>query len=337
MKHLLIPALVLLLSTGQVSAQCTISNATVYNLAVTGNSASFNLKFNHVRNAGNKWITIHLWNATGYPSYGYGSAPTTATLGGQVPFGTIVIDNAAVSATGTYTAAQAYGAAYQNDAGFVMATGIGSSLEYDAAQNLYKLIVLNVTVPGGLVNMKADAWSSQASNNKVVHCFYKEVPIVVVPLPATGLESSFKAQAEDDVVNFSWTSLTEQNVAYYVVEKNIPGTSDWIDAGMIDSKNPKGNSSTPTSYTLQIDTKPIQYGYLWLGLFLVMGLLISGKFRPLGIACVTLYAGMCITSCKKSTIADKLIDQKQKVSYRLKTVDIDGKAVSRTSYRTVTQ
>src|SRR5688572_8520579 len=102
MKKLLLILTLCVGLSGFVTAQCTISQATITNASISAGVATFSLAFTHDRNPGNKWVTIHMWNTSVYPSYGYGAPPTGSLLGGVIPFGTIVLNNTTVSSSGTY-------------------------------------------------------------------------------------------------------------------------------------------------------------------------------------------------------------------------------------------
>src|SRR5258706_12582412 len=79
----------------KLQAQCTISQTSIIvNIhSVTadlsgGCTTVFDLTFDLVGNAGNKWSHLHLWDANAYPAivYGNGSGPDRATLnGGSFP------------------------------------------------------------------------------------------------------------------------------------------------------------------------------------------------------------------------------------------------------------
>lgn len=327
MKHVFSILALLVITTvlgPGVLGQCTISNATIQNLSISSSNASFDLRFEHVRNSGNKWLTIHLWNMTDYPAYEYtsGTVPTTARLSTQIPFGTIVIKNTMVDATGTYTAAQAFNSEYQPDVTFPMATGSGSTLVYDAATNVYILKLLNVTLPGTMVNIKADVWSSQAATNQVAHCFQVCVPIVITPMAARGLES-FKAQKGDGTVTFTWTTQMEDKTSHFVFERQ--DGSDWVTVGVMASKNPNGTCSVPTSYILKVSTRPVQYAALTAGFLIMIGLLLSRrKLVPLGMMCMLFYGGLCVASCKKA-LDQHITQQSVATWYRISEVDLDGK------------
>ncbi len=66
----------------------------------------------------------------------------------------------------------------------------------------------------------------------------------VIPLPSELL--SFSAKLIQDKVEILWTTATEVNVDYFVIEKSQNGT-DWIEAGEISAA---GNSSTQRTYAV---------------------------------------------------------------------------------------
>lgn len=326
MKHLfsILALMVITMVAGPgVLGQCTISNVTMFNLSQTGSTASFSLRFEHLRNSGNKWITIHLWQAIDYPAYEYtsGTVPTTARLGAQVPFGTIVINNSVVSSSGTYTAAQAFVSSYQSDGSFQMATGSGSTLVYNATTNVYTLNLLNVTLPGSITTIKADCWSSQAASNQVAHCFQVCIPIVITPLAAT--VESFRGKADDGAVTFNWVTQTESKVSHFVVDKQ--DGDQWTQVGMVGSRYEDGNSSMTTSYSLKVNTRPITYAMfsIWFLVFII--LVMSSRIRVGSLVVFgVVYGGLVFASCKKTAL-DERVTQKQMVWYRLSEVDLNGK------------
>src|ERR1051325_7473248 len=86
MKKILL-TLILFASVGlmtKLSAQCTVSNVSVRLNSSTpsgGNCVlNFDLSFDIVHNAGNKYDWIHLWTAAAYPSLTYSKPPTAAEL-----------------------------------------------------------------------------------------------------------------------------------------------------------------------------------------------------------------------------------------------------------------
>jgi hypothetical protein len=167
--------------------QCSLSDVAITDVTISGNTAFFNLSFKHTRNSGNKWVTIHFWDQADYPNYNYDvdGVPTSLSLDGEDPIGTIVINNSTVSATGTYTAAQAFVSSYQNDGTFAICTGPATTLTYNSVTKLYTITGLSLVLPSGTTVLEADVWSSQSQHNQQVHCFTKGIfPVVSGQLPS---------------------------------------------------------------------------------------------------------------------------------------------------------
>lgn len=168
-------------------SQCALSDVAITDVTVSGGIAYFNLSFKHIRNNGNKWVTIHFWDQAGYPNYDYDTegVPTSLKLDGEDPIGTIVINNNNVSATGTYTATQAFVSSYQNDGTFAICTGPSTVLAYNSVTDIYTITGLSLILPSGTTVLEADIWSSQSNSNQQVHCFTKGIfPVVSGQLPS---------------------------------------------------------------------------------------------------------------------------------------------------------
>lgn len=321
MKKLLLILTLCVGLSGFVTAQCTISQAIITNASVIGGVANFSLVFTHNRNAGNKWITIHMWKNTVYPSYGYGNPPTSILLGGVVPFGTIVINNNMVSSSGTYDAT-AFASTYQQDGTFTLLNTASSSIVYDAATDKYTLNNLQVTLPPGTTVIKFDAWSSQSASNQNVHCYcLGESLLVPAVLPATGLEESFKVTPKAGYLNFSWTTRMESNNSHFVIERLSDTT--WISAAMIMSKTEDGNSNMPLtySYSMKLPSSTTQLSMGWIFAVLLISMLIR-KYLPFRLTCigVGLWVMGSTVGCGKHTIMDEQADTQW---YRLRQVDMD--------------
>ncbi len=168
-------------------SQCTLSDVAITDVSVSGNTAYFNMSFKHIRNGGNKWVTIHFWDQAGYPNYNYDvdGVPTSLSLDGEDPLGSIVINNTNVSATGSYTSAQAFVSSYQNDGTFLICTGLSTTLSYNSVTHIYTITGLSLALPSGTTVLEADVWSSQSNANQKVHCYTKGIfPVVSGQLPA---------------------------------------------------------------------------------------------------------------------------------------------------------
>lgn len=239
-----------------VFGQCTITQPNILNPSVLpGGIAKFDLTFKHERNGGNKWVTIHLWKSQDYPTYDYDRVPTTTRLGGVAkrPFGTIVINNEVVDHSGTYTNAQAFVGAYQNDGDFVIINTSTSTLTYNATNGTYTLSNLQVILPAGITAIKYDSWSSQSSYNSNVHCFNCNAGIILVPsVLAVKYSQPFKAQKSSGNIVFSWTTSSEDDNSHFVIEHLEDG--NWKQVVLIGSGTEDGHSDVaiPYSYVMKI-------------------------------------------------------------------------------------
>jgi hypothetical protein len=329
MKKLLLILTLCVGLSGYVTAQCTISQATITNASLISGVANFSLVFKHIRNSGNKWITIHMWKSTVYPAYGYGNPPTGALLSGVVPFGTIVINNSTVSGSGTY-GATAFASPYQNDGTFILLNTSNSTIVYDASTDMYTLNNLQVTLPAGTLVIKFDTWSSQANTNQVVHCFTNGGSILVpTVLPVKGLEASFKVKKENGYIHFSWSTESELNNSHFEILK--ASGSDWVTAGILGSKYEDGNSSTLTNYSFKIPVKDHTSSMsLMIAIPLVLGMFLR-KYVPMRVTCmlVMLWAIGYSTGCKKSNSLQE--DELSSEWFRLKQVDRNNNSTSTTA------
>jgi hypothetical protein len=320
MKKLLLILTLCVGFSGFVTAQCTISQATITNASVASGVANFSLVFKHVRNAGNKWITIHMWNSPAYPGYSYNDPPTTIKLGGVKPFGTIVINNNTVSGSGTY-GATAFASTYQQDGTFVMLNTASSTIVYDASTDTYTLTNLQVTLPPNTVVIKFDAWSSQSATNQNVHCYYTNNDILVpAVLPATGLNESFKVYKKDGYIHFTWTTNMESHNSHFVIEK-LEG-QQYKEMAVVFSKTEDGNSDTPINYNYKMKLPdPALSSMGWIFVVFACSMLFR-KYIPFRLVCIV--AGLWVFGVLACSKKDSLIEkQLYEQWYHLKQVDID--------------
>lgn len=327
MKRVLTILTLCLMLTGSSWAQCTITQPLITNASLVGGVANFSLSFKHNRNPGNKWITVHLWKSTDYPGYDYDRVPTTTRLGGvtKKPFGSIVINNANVSVSGSYSAAQAFVVSYQNDGAFFMLNTSGSTLVYNSITDAYVIHGLQVILPTGTTTIKFDSWSSQSSDNNNVHC-YSLCGSILVPtvLPVTGL-NTFKAEKGSARVRFSWTTQSESNNSHFVIQELIE--SEWKDKVTVFSKSEDGNSSVSTLYEYSLDLSNKQYSYIGLWTMLAfVGAVMCRKFVPARLTIlVCVVVVIACHSCKSSSSLDSLLQDRY---YRLKQVDRDQQTIN---------
>ena len=311
----------------QTSAQCTITQPSILNPSVLpGGIAKFDLSFKHDRNWGNKWVTVHLWKNTDYPSYDYDRVPTTPRLGGAVkrPFGTVVINNSVVDHSGTYTNIQAFAGAYQNDGTFVMLNTSSSTLVYNASTDSYVLKNLQVVLPAGTTVIKYDSWSSQSLYNNNVHCFNCNVGSILVPtvLPVV-YKNPFKAQVSGEHVIFSWTTSSEVNNSRFVIEELVDST--WKDAMVIFCKSENGFSDTSITYEFKLPKKQDKRaGEAMVGLGVLIGALACRRFVPARLTILLFIVGAGAFGACEDQKGDGQESLQTHHVYRLRQVDKDG-------------
>jgi hypothetical protein len=325
MKQFLILTLFIAI-IGSAWGQCTITQPTLLNPHLSNGVVTFDLQFKHNRNNGNKWVTIHFWTASAYPSYDYDRAPTTNRLGGisKRPFGSIVINNTTVSSSGTYTADQAFADGYQNDEYFQMMDVATTTLVYNSATDVYILKGLHMKLPTGTTVIRFDSWSSQSNDNNNVHCYSL---CGSIPVPGTlGVDglTTFKAEIEDGEVKFTWTTHWETNNSHFLIQEYKD--SMWVDRGMILSKYEDGNCSHDTQYQYTIETRPAAHsaGY-GIGVLVLVLALVCRRFIPARLTLLVAGAiAMGSIACNSSK--HEIIDTLQSAhTYRLLQVDLDGK------------
>jgi hypothetical protein len=305
-------------------AQCTITQPIITNASYSGGAFHFSLNFKHQRNNGNKWVTIHMWKNTLYPGYSYDNPPTTTRLGGVVPFGTVVINNTNVSASGTYNSSQAFVTAYQNDGTFLMVNTSASTLVYNASTDSYTLNNLQTVLPTGTSVIKFDSWSSQSSGNQNVHCFNIGGTILVPStLGVTGLES-FQGRKDGSSIIFTWTTKTETNNSHFTLRKLVEG--QWSDMAVIISKYEDGNTTLSTNYRFELKGRQKQQSggttVALLGLSIIAAVCMRG-FVPARLTILLCVMGVTLNNvaCKRESPGEALLQDGQ---YQLAQVDRDG-------------
>jgi hypothetical protein len=328
MKQFSILALLSCLVLGSVFGQCTITQPSIMNPSVLpGGIAKFDLTFKHIRNGGNKWVTVHLWKSQDYPGYNYDRVPTTARLGGSSsrPFGTVVINNELVDHSGTYTNTQSFVDVYQNDGVFVMLNTSGSTLVYNATTDSYTLKDLQIILPAGTTVIKYDSWSSQSSYNNNVHCFNSNGGTIIVPsvLPVV-YSKPFKVDKSNGFLEYTWATSSESNNSHFVIE-HLEG-SEWKEIATIFCKSENGYSDTQSQYTYRMkipeDKGDPRSTTLLIGLSVLTCALVLRNFVPARLTiliCVVCACalGACNGSKENSLQSDHW--------YRLKQVNKDGK------------
>lgn len=329
MKKFTILTLLSCLVLGSVFGQCTITQPSILNPStLPGGIAKFDLQFKHDRNWGNKWVTIHLWKSTDYPNYDYDRVPTTTRLGGisKRPFGTIVINNEIVDHSGTYTGAQAFIGAYQNDGNFVMLNTTGSTLVYNASTDSYILKDLQVVLPAGTTVIRYDSWSSQSSFNGIVHCFNCNGGTILVPsvLPVVYYKE-FKVNKSNGFLQFSWATSSENNNSHFVIEHLVG--SEWQQQSTIFCRSENGYSDTVSEYSYQLKLndakKDNRSATLLIGLSVIACALAMRSFVPARLTILVCVVLSCaFGSCEDQKTEDSL---QQDHWYRLGQVDRNGK------------
>ncbi len=138
----------------------------------------------------------------------------------------------------------------------------------------------------------------------------------VLPITFGNIEASIK----NNVLTVNWTSITEINNDYYLIETSTDGKTFTSVSDKIFSKANNGNSSVVLPYSFSKNL-PI-HGLAWLPLCIIIGIKRPKQLRTLALLAMT---GCCllIFSCKKNI--DSLINnENQKLYIRLVQIDKDG-------------
>lgn len=207
--YVLLLASVFVLSFTKVNAQCTFLNPGIkFNSSQTqtngGCLINFDLSFDLSHNNGNKWVTMHLWPTSVYPTLKYNKPPKSDDLADAVA--TIVIDQRAIPSIALYNM-------YQPDNAVpVQYTGLSVSRIEGATYDRYTITNISVLAPTNCTNAQSfsgDVWSSQADPNNVVHC----------------VSQGFSFIANDPRVVASLNCLTRKyNVTITTVTSGVSGT-----------------------------------------------------------------------------------------------------------------
>ncbi|MFI5192750.1 MAG: hypothetical protein ACHQD7_01800 [Chitinophagales bacterium] len=137
--------------------------------------------------------------------------------------------------------------------------------------------------------------------------------------------SYFRASRNDQGIKLTWQTNMESNNALFVVQKSIDGIH-FMDIASIDSKAANGNSSTPLTYSYQIQEQvhEADMHYMLLVMTVLAFITLITKLNKvckslvLGIICLFLF------SCSKSVPVPNNNSLSSKTEVRLKQVDLDG-------------
>lgn len=193
MKKIILVALLAALAgfIQPVSAQCTFSgagvklNGSTYTDPVTGKCMiNIDLYFDLESNAGSKYVYIHIWPASLYPSYNYSNPPVAANLVNAVATLGFYHFGGALYMLDSYTPDP--GIADFKYSGLAISKSMGSVPGYDrfVISNLLIASPASCSIPQSFI---ADAWGSQSANAQNIHCFSKGLNFYANDPRVTGL------------------------------------------------------------------------------------------------------------------------------------------------------
>src|SRR6185369_11018689 len=251
MKKILL-TLVIFASFGlmaKLNAQCAVSNVSVHlnsTIASGGNcTMNFDISFDLQHNGGNKYIWLHIWNATNYPNLAYSHPPTAAELANSLA--NVGINNNVAPPVLLTSYVQAPSVPVQS-AGLTLSISVGGGA---GGSDRFQITGISVVVPGAcatMVTLKADLWSTQAASQNSVSCFTKGITFIPNDPAITGFKQCFTPRTI--TLGIHTTSPTNITVSYKLYKDDgdgvfEPGTDDALVA---DSVGPYTiNSTTPYS------------------------------------------------------------------------------------------
>lgn len=182
MKRFLLSFGILVLFFYQTQAQCTIEQSSIKISDISsvpsasGCDITFTLEFDIGANGGNKWSFVHLWNANAAPSpainWNSKPKPTLALLqkGANSAIAPL-LRTLALDYSGTninVVIPRGFFPASSDVNSTVQSVGIVVT----KADGHFKIEGIKLSLPscGSLVNLKADVWSAQDQNGKLVSC-----------------------------------------------------------------------------------------------------------------------------------------------------------------------
>lgn len=231
----------------KLNAQCTISNVSVHlnsTTAVGGNClVNVDLTFDIAHNNGLKYIWIHMWKTSSYPTLSYTHPPTSTDLAGTAGNVGLVYSSGALSLQSSYPG------------GGVTVTGSSVSLSSGAGAGGSDRVTVSgvvLSVAGACnssVSITGDIWGTNSSSQNNVQClsqagisFFANDPTI------TGFKTC--ATPRTLTIGIQTNSASNITVSYKLYKDNgngifEPGTGDALVA---DSTGPYTiNSTTPYS------------------------------------------------------------------------------------------
>lgn len=277
MKKIILIALLATLASfiQPVSAQCTFSgagvklNGSTYTDPVTGKCMiNIDLYFDLESNAGSKYVYIHIWPASLYPSYNYANPPVAANLVNTVATLGFYHFGGSLYMLDRYTPDP--GIDNFKYSGLTITKSPGSVPGYDrfVISNLLIASPASCSIPQSFI---ADAWGSQSSNAQNIHCFSKGLNFYANDPKVTGLLFCQAPRTyRFDITTINTGGMT---VNYEVFIDNGDGifnrTTDTItiataSAIQLDNTNGYKFSSPMMSYLPYAEQKPYSDRAIWI-------------------------------------------------------------------------
>jgi hypothetical protein len=199
----------------KLNAQCTVSNlaARLISSTPSGGNCILNieLSFDIQHNNGNKYIFIHLWNATNYPAQ-------TTTFGNQLSKPPKAAELSATLANigiNNNVTPAVYLTSYPPDNTVTLQQPTGINVTAGVNSDHFVVTGISLTVAGGCnqgVEIKGDLWSSQAASANSVSCLSATLDFFANDPSITG----FKTCSTPRLINLGiqTVSATDISVSY---------------------------------------------------------------------------------------------------------------------------
>lgn len=259
-SYFLLIVTLMALSFTNVNAQCTLLNPGIkLNSSVpqSGGGCLINvdLSFDLTHNNGNKWVNIHIWPTSSYPSLSYAHAPKQADLSADVA--NIIIDQRAVPLV--------LSSSYIPDGTVpVEAAGLTLNRIDGVAFDTYTISNVTLFVATGCnvaQSFTGDVWSSQSSMDGVVHCVTSGVSFIANDPKAVGsILCNNPRQYSLTITTISTTTLTGTYNVYRdngdgildvnvdaLVSSNVPWSADDATPYQSGAQSYAGNNTNPES------------------------------------------------------------------------------------------
>ena len=209
---------VLLLINNVAHTQCTISNPgiklnyTTPNLTTGGCDINFDLYFDMEANAGGKFVYVHIWPRSIYPTLTYSNPPNLTDLGNSVATMGFYHFSGSLYMLNSYTPFPTV--PNFKFAGLSIIKGTGSFAGSE------RFTIRNITITGlSTCNVAqaftADVWQSQSSSAQKVHCFSRGLRFVANDPRITGfLNCSVPRTYQFQIKTIEPSGLTVSYKAY---------------------------------------------------------------------------------------------------------------------------